>query len=193
MISRSEKGDNMNLEYQTKHLDLRILTASYAKAVCQFYQKNRLAFEEVEPTRVPNFYTEEFHASNLSAEYNEFLHGRYLRLFLFEKDAPTQIIGSICFNSFRSGCFMSCIVGYKMDGDYTNKGYMSEALSYSIHQIIKYEYNMHRIEAMVLPSNKASIRILEKLGFQNEGIAREYAHLNGVWRDHFRYSMLVYQ
>ncbi|MFA9463488.1 MAG: GNAT family N-acetyltransferase [Velocimicrobium sp.] len=183
----------MDLNYETKRLILRVLDASDAEKVCLFYQKNKYTFEPVEPPRVPNFYTLNFHKSNLSVEYNEFIHGRYLRLFLFEKNHPETIIGSLCFNNFRNGCFKSCVVGYKMDHNHCNLGYMSEGLNFAIQHILAKEYAIHRIEAMVLPNNNASIHLLEKLGFVNEGITRDYANLNGIWRNHFRYSMLVYQ
>lgn len=183
----------MDLLYETDRLLLRVLNSSYAESVCDFYKKNRDTFEAVEPPRIPNFYTIEFHRSNLNIEYSEFIHGRYLRLYLFEKRRPDIIIGSICFNAFRNGCFNSCVLGYKMDNNYCNKGYMTECLQFAIHQIVAREYSTHRFEAMVLPNNYSSIRVLEKLGFEKEGISRDYAKLNGIWRDHFRYSMLVYQ
>lgn len=183
----------MELIHETDRLYLKILDASWAPSVCSFYQKNKVSFEAVEPPRIPNFYTVSFHKLNLIQEYNEFMHGHYLRLYLFEKSNPKKIIGSICYNSFRTGCFQSCTLGYKTDVDARNLGYMSEALSYSIHHIISAEYGLHRIEAMVLPDNHVSIHLLEKSGFFLEGCARDYAKLNGVWKDHFRYSMLLYQ
>lgn len=35
-----------------------------------------------------------------------------------------------------------------------------------------------------MPKNKASLRVLEKNGFENEGISRYYLNINGVWEDH---------
>ena len=35
-----------------------------------------------------------------------------------------------------------------------------------------------------MPRNKASLRVLEKNGFTNEGTASEYLNINGVWEDH---------
>lgn len=183
----------MDLAYNTERLTLRVLHSGDARSVCEFYQKNRGTFEAVEPPRTPNFYSVDFHKTNLLNEYNEFIQGKYLRFYLFEQKDPQTIIGSVCFNSFRNGCFQSCVLGYKMDEDYCNCGYMTESLNYSIHRIISREYGVHRIEAMVLPDNYSSMQVLDKLGFVNEGICRDYARLNGVWRDHFRYSMLVYQ
>lgn len=183
----------MLLIHETKRLYLKVLDPIWAPWVCDFYKKNKDAFEAVEPARIPNFYTEKFHYSNLSQEYNEFVHGHYLRLYLFEKRDPNVIIGSICFNGFKRSCFQTCVLGYKVGGEYQNQGYITEALQYSIRNIIFNEFKMHRIEALVLPDNKASICVLEKCGFVLEGICRDYAKLDNVWRDHLRYSVLEYQ
>lgn len=43
---------------------------------------------------------------------------------------------------------------------------------------------LHRIEAGVMPHNKASIRVLEKAGFHKEGVAKKNVKINGKWEDH---------
>jgi [ribosomal protein S5]-alanine N-acetyltransferase len=48
----------------------------------------------------------------------------------------------------------------------------------------------HRLEAACLPSNTASIKLLEKTGFKREGLARRYLRINGVWQDHLLYALL---
>ncbi len=183
----------MNLIHETERLYLKVLDSTWAEAVCAFYFNNRIYFEPVEPPRVPNFYSKEYQESTLSYEYNEFIRGNYIRLYLFNKKEPTKIIGSICFNQIKRGCFFTCLLGYKTDYAHLNQGYMTEALDYSIHRIVFDQYYIHRIEALVLPENGASIHVLEKLGFQLEGIARDYARLEGIWKDHLRYSILAYQ
>jgi [ribosomal protein S5]-alanine N-acetyltransferase len=50
--------------------------------------------------------------------------------------------------------------------------------------------NLHRLEAACIPANKASIGLLEKVGFTREGYAREYLCINGVWQDHLLYARL---
>lgn len=180
----------MKLIHYTERLTLRVLDPSWAARVCTFYEENKDHFEPFEPKRVPNFYSPEFHQSNLSYEYEEFLHFRYLRLFVFEKNQPERIIGSICFSDIRSGSFLSCSVGYKIDYRFEGKGYITEALDYAIHNIIFREYGLHRIEAAVHPANIPSIRIMEKLHFEKEGIARDFAFLNDRWEDHIKYALI---
>jgi [ribosomal protein S5]-alanine N-acetyltransferase len=47
------------------------------------------------------------------------------------------------------------------------------------------------VEAACIPTNVASIRLLEKCGFMREGYAREYLCINGVWQDHLLYARLA--
>jgi ribosomal-protein-alanine N-acetyltransferase len=49
---------------------------------------------------------------------------------------------------------------------------------------------LHRLEAACIPSNAASVRLLEKTGFRREGYAREYLCINGIWQDHLLYALL---
>ena len=46
------------------------------------------------------------------------------------------------------------------------------------------QLGLHRLEANVMPRNRASLRVLEKNGYENEGLAKRYLHINGVWEDH---------
>ncbi|MGH3942516.1 MAG: GNAT family N-acetyltransferase, partial [Pseudonocardiaceae bacterium] len=43
---------------------------------------------------------------------------------------------------------------------------------------------LHRVEATVRPENKASLRVLTKLGFRDEGLLVRYLEVDGAWRDH---------
>jgi len=49
---------------------------------------------------------------------------------------------------------------------------------------------LHRLEAACIPTNLASIRLLEKTGFKREGFARQYLCINGLWQDHLLFAKL---
>ena len=94
-------------------------------------------------------------------------------------------------NNVVWGAFCSASLGYKLDKDYVNKGYMSVA----VEMLIKYafeELGLHRIEANVMPKNKASLRVLEKNQFINEGTSKYYLNINGVWEDHIHMVKINY-
>lgn len=86
-------------------------------------------------------------------------------------------------NNVVWNAFCSAFLGYKLDKDFLNRGYMSMA----VEMVTRYafeELHLHRIEANVMPRNKASLRVLEKNQYMNEGTAKYYLKINGVWEDH---------
>ena len=66
---------------------------------------------------------------------------------------------------------------------------MTETLRKVIN-ICFHEYNLHRIEANVIPKNERSIRVLKKLDFAEEGSSPKYLKMNGMWEDHIHYVLL---
>jgi hypothetical protein len=50
---------------------------------------------------------------------------------------------------------------------------------------------LHRIEVNIRPENRASLRVVEKLGFRPEGLRRRYLHIDGAWRDHLTFALTV--
>jgi hypothetical protein len=49
----------------------------------------------------------------------------------------------------------------------------------------------YRIEANIQPGNKASISLVKRLGFTQEGFSEKYLQINGEWRDHQRWALTV--
>ena len=50
---------------------------------------------------------------------------------------------------------------------------------------------LHRIEATIRPENHASRRVMEKLGFREEGLRKRSLHIDGAWHDHICYALTV--
>jgi len=181
----------MQFIYETDRLRLEILPQEQGWAVCRFYEDNRYFLEPFEPKRPKNFYTSDFHSTNLACEHRGFLNLSHIRYWLFSRNKPAEPIpiGSICFNNIQRGAFQKCTVGYKLSEISCHHGYMQEALSFLI-PIILQEMKLHRIEAYVQPDNAPSIRLLERLGFQEEGYLSSYAEINGQWKDHLLFSYI---
>ena len=73
-------------------------------------------------------------------------------------------------------------IGYWLGAEHQCKGLMSEAIT----EVVKFGFesmNLHRIYAVTSVSNLPSLRMLEKAGFQQEGILRQHSLRNGVWDD----------
>ena len=83
-------------------------------------------------------------------------------------------------------------LGYAMSHEHWGKGYMNEALKALVSHAFEV-MDLRRLEADVDPRNAASIRLLEKLGFQREGFLRERWHVNGEIQDAFFYGLLRHE
>ncbi|MGC4064140.1 MAG: GNAT family N-acetyltransferase [Polyangiaceae bacterium] len=86
-------------------------------------------------------------------------------------------------HSAKDSSFRACYMGYHVDKEYEGRGYMSEAVT----AVIRYafdELRLHRIMANYMPRNIRSARLLERLGFVREGLARDYLFIGNQWEDH---------
>jgi len=164
----------------------RQITLDDTKEVLNFYIRNREAFREWEPIRNSEFFTLEKQREIIDVELEEIKGKRLYRLWLFEGE---KVIGAIALSNIVYGCFLSCNLGYKIDENYQNRG----LAQIGIRKIIEIAFNelgLHRIEANIMPKNKKSIHIVEKLGFEDEGYAKRYLKINGKWEDHIHFVIL---
>jgi [ribosomal protein S5]-alanine N-acetyltransferase len=92
-------------------------------------------------------------------------------------------VGSIVWGSARSAQ-----VGYWIDEAYAGLGIIPTALAMAIDHCF-FVVGLHRVEATIRPENHASRRVVEKLGFREEGLRRRSLHIDGAWRDHLCYAM----
>ena len=114
------------------------------------------------------------------AGYNFFVFGR----------GDDALLGGIGLANVRRGVVQSASLGYWMGAAHAGQGYMTEGLS----AVLAFSYDrlhLHRLEAACLPSNMASRRLLAKCGFREEGYARKYLCINGVWQDHVLFGQLA--
>jgi [ribosomal protein S5]-alanine N-acetyltransferase len=179
----------MQREYETERLTLKILDSSSADLVLDYYVRNKTFLEEWEILRSDDFYTKEYHEEQLRNDLLSMGNGNLLRFWIFKKNADNKVIGSVGLNNIVRGAFLSCHLGYKLDKDEINNGYATEAIKKGI-EIIFDEFNLHRIEANIIPKNIRSLRVVEKLGFYNEGMAYKYLKINGKWEDHIHMVLL---
>lgn len=179
----------MQVTYETERLLLKIENERIFHQVLHFYTNNKLLFESYEPTRPKNFYTVSYQRSTLSYEYNEIMNRRMLRLWIYTKDNPDTIIGTLSFSNILTGAFSSTVMGYKLDERYWKLGYGLEACTKGIH-IIFNDYRLHRIEARIMPTNISSLKLIARLGFQFEGTEYKSIEINHHWENHHRFSML---
>ncbi|WP_033540996.1 GNAT family N-acetyltransferase [Planococcus sp. CAU13] len=108
--------------------------------------------------------------------------GREYNFGIFE-NSSARMVGTVnLFRIFR-GPLQSAMIGYAVDRKYNGQGYATEAIRLAVDYAFK-KLGLHRIEAGVMPHNAPSIRVLEKAGFEREGLARKNVKISGKWQDH---------
>lgn len=159
---------------QTERLALRALRASDAEAVFAIFSDDAVTrYNDLDS------FTTLGEAANMIeriTERNRDGNTLWWGVTLPEND---RVIGVCGFNGFRRQWFTAAI-GYDVATAYWNRGYMTEALR----AIMRYGFeslNVNRIEALVVPGNDPSARVLEKLDFRREGLLRDY----GFWKNRF--------
>lgn len=179
----------MQTSYQTERLILKLLTPSSLREVLEFQVRNRELFERYEPTRPENFYTLNYQQKLLKCEQKLALSLSTVRFYVFQKEEPSRIIGTVCLHDILRMPHCCCEIGYKFDHAYQHQGYAKEAVTQAL-DIAFAELGLHRVFARVMPENTPSIRLLESLHFIPEGIEHDCTQIQGVWADHLRYAML---
>ncbi len=109
-------------------------------------------------------------------------------LFIFEAHSEA-LLGGLTLGLIRRGVAQACTLGYWMGKRHAGRGHMTEAVRGAVRFAFS-ELALHRVEAACLPNNEPSRRLLERVGFQHEGLARAYLKINGIWADHLLYAIL---
>lgn len=179
----------MNYSYETCRLSIRLLEPApqTARQTLDFYSKNRIVFEQYEAMRPEKFYTPICQKAILSAELDLALRQKCFRFWIYEKNRPTHIIGTICFYNIVRTARGRCETGYKFDPRYWHKGYAREAMQFGI-ELMSGQLDIHRIEAFVVEENAPSIRLLQSLDFRYEGICQKAIKIQSAWREHMLFA-----
>jgi ribosomal-protein-alanine N-acetyltransferase len=179
----------MSHSLSSDRLQLKVLDETYAGEVFDYVIRNKEFLREWEVERNPGYYSLAAQRQLLLDDRLTREWGTLFKVWIFKRDEPDKIIGSVSLSNIVTGAFLSCHLGYRLDQQEQGKGYMTEAIKlitdYAFHEL-----KLHRVEANIMPKNKASLRVVEKLGFHNEGLARQYLKINGNWEDHIHMVLL---
>ena len=96
--------------------------------------------------------------------------------------------GIIVIDSIIRGRFQSGTLSYGAFAPAAGRGYMSEGLGL----VLRYafgELHLHRLEANIQPTNRASLALVRRQGFRKEGYSPDMLFIDGAWRDHERWAI----
>jgi len=109
--------------------------------------------------------------------------------FLIVRSCDGGLVGGLTLANIRRGVAQAGSLGYWMGLPFVRQGYMTAA----VRAIIPFAFvtlRLHRLEAACIPTNAASVKLLQHTGFAREGYARESLCINGTWQDHLLYARL---
>ncbi|MHA7268367.1 GNAT family N-acetyltransferase [Arthrobacter sp. HLT1-20] len=98
------------------------------------------------------------------------------------------IVGQLTVSSIMWGSAMTATLGYWVDQDRAGRGIVPTAVAMATDHCFR-QLGLHRMEINIRPENVASLRVVEKLGFRDEGLRPRYLHINGQWADHRSFAL----
>ena len=106
----------------------------------------------------------------------------------YVENGEERLVGQLTLGNIVRRAFCSAYAGYWVDAAVAGRGVIPTALALSVDHAFR-AGGLHRIEVNIRPENKASRRVVEKLGFREEAYHPRYLHIDGAWRDHIGYAM----
>jgi [ribosomal protein S5]-alanine N-acetyltransferase len=166
-------------------MEIRILTELDAEIMCHYYKDNAAHFKPWEPVRSFDFYSLESWQQRIiecvSAQRNgEAVH--------FIGTNNQRVVGHCSLTQIVKGPFQACYMGYGVASDIEGSGVAYKLCQYAIDHAFK-ELRLHRIMANYMPHNNRSGKLLMRLGFVKEGLAKDYIKIAGKWQNHVLSSL----
>jgi ribosomal-protein-alanine N-acetyltransferase len=177
-------------ELHTERLVVSLARPGMHAAMVRFLERNFAShLARWSPPAEAGFFTEAFWRDRLALSVEEFHGDRAARFVMRPRgEASGEIIGTCNYTNIVRGAFHACHLGYQIAGSQEGRGLMTEALR-AANDFMFETLRLHRIMANYRPENERSARVLERLGFVREGLARDYLFIDGAWRDHVLTSL----
>jgi [ribosomal protein S5]-alanine N-acetyltransferase len=99
-----------------------------------------------------------------------------------------RLVGQLTVGGITWGSLCAAHVGYWVDSAVAGRGVMPTAVALVTDHCFG-TAGLHRIEINIRPENTASLRVVEKLGFRDEGLRKSFLHIDGAWRDHRAFAL----
>ena len=107
----------------------------------------------------------------------------------FVMEADGEVAGQLNVWGIARGSMASATIGYWVSERFAGRGITPTSVALAT-DICFSELRLHRMEICIRPENRASLRVVEKLGFRYEGLRRRFIHIDGDWRDHYAFALV---
>ena len=125
-------------------------------------------------------------AQNRAARLGQMLPWAITLPSLQARHAP--IVGQLTVSSITWGAARTGSIGYWVDMHHAGSGIAPEAVAMAVDHCFT-AMGLHRIEINIRPENGPSLRVVQKLGFRDEGVRKDFLHINGAWADHRSFAL----
>jgi ribosomal-protein-alanine N-acetyltransferase len=109
--------------------------------------------------------------------------------FFVIRASDEALTGGITLSNVRRGVAQMGTVGYWCGQPFARQGLTLAAVR-ALTDFAFRTLGLHRLEAACIPENRPSRDLLGKAGFREEGEAKAYLKINGVWRDHVLFGLV---
>ena len=174
---------------RSQRLTMRAPTLADHAAWADLRARSRAFLEPWEPSWPEDDLEKAAFRRRLKRYAGEIRDGVAFPFFVFDS-ASGALLGGVTLAQVRRGVTQAGTLGYWMGEPHAGRGIMTEAVGLLARHAFG-TLRLHRLEASCLPENRRSIRLLEKVGFSREGLARRYLCIAGVWRDHLLWGLLA--
>ena len=167
---------------QTPRLLLRAIRPDDAQEACRVYALSAALHSPWNPARPDNDTWEALFDRSLQ-RHREGSSWRGVAVL-----ADGRIGGFFGLNELVRGPFQNAYAGWAVNAELAGQGITTEGVR-ALLQIAFIDLGLHRVQANIIPRNRASMRVAEKAGFRQEGLALRYLKIAGVWEDHSMWAL----
>jgi [ribosomal protein S5]-alanine N-acetyltransferase len=178
---------------RTPRLTLRPINRDDFDALVDFYSISRDHLRPWSP-RVPEtgemrgYFDEQLERTEIGLET-----GSACRLIAIE-NSTGKLAGTFGLNNITRGAFQNADAGWQVAASHLGQGFATEGVSALLDLAFAPTprgLGLHRVQANVIPTNGASLRVCAKCGFRVEGSARRMLFIAGQWQDHVMHAKLA--
>lgn len=106
----------------------------------------------------------------------------------FAVELAGELVGQLTVSSITYGSLYSASIGYWVSEHVAGRGITPTAVAMATDHSFG-TLGLHRIEINIRPENAPSLRVVQKLGFRDEGVRERYLHIQGEWCDHRTFAL----
>ncbi len=172
---------------KTPRLTIRAPRKTDWKEWIEVRTNNKSHLTPFEPKWNTGWDERKYFTRKLNRQEHEWKEDNAYAFLLFERPSG-ELIGGININSVCRGAAQYGWLGYWIDAERQGQSLMHEGLD----AIIRFGFSvlkLQRMNAATLPNNTRSRKLLERLGFEEEGLAKAYVEIEGLRQDHILYGL----